>query len=85
MGYFYSYESGLYFRGSTIANDFPKPSLNAFRFPFTAYRINHPSFSDADVMLRVKAGDQSAFEYLLQKYRRPIVRGGPRWPPKGCR
>jgi RNA polymerase sigma-70 factor, ECF subfamily len=31
------------------------------------------SFSDADVMLRVKAGDQSAFEYLVQKYRRPIV------------
>jgi RNA polymerase sigma-70 factor (ECF subfamily) len=31
------------------------------------------SVSDADVMLRVKAGDQSAFEYLVQKYRRPIV------------
>jgi RNA polymerase sigma-70 factor (ECF subfamily) len=31
------------------------------------------SLSDADVMLRVKAGDQSAFEYLVQKYRRPIV------------
>jgi RNA polymerase sigma-70 factor (ECF subfamily) len=24
-------------------------------------------------MLRVKAGDQSAFEYLVQKYRRPLV------------
>jgi RNA polymerase sigma-70 factor, ECF subfamily len=31
------------------------------------------SLSDADVMLRVKSGDQSAFEYLVQKYRRPIV------------
>ena len=31
------------------------------------------SVSDADVMLRVKAGDDSAFEYLLQKYRRPMV------------
>src|SRR5438309_8837188 len=31
------------------------------------------SVSDADVMLRVKSGDQSAFEYLVQKYRRPIV------------
>jgi RNA polymerase sigma-70 factor, ECF subfamily len=31
------------------------------------------SQSDADVMLRVKAGDQSAFEYLVQKYRRPMV------------
>jgi len=29
--------------------------------------------SDADVMLRVKAGDQSAFEYLVHKYRRPMV------------
>jgi RNA polymerase sigma-70 factor (ECF subfamily) len=29
--------------------------------------------TDADVMLRVKAGDESAFEYLVQKYRRPMV------------
>jgi RNA polymerase sigma-70 factor, ECF subfamily len=29
--------------------------------------------SDAQVMLRVKAGDQPAFDYLVQKYRRPIV------------
>ena len=31
------------------------------------------SQSDADVMLRVRAGDQSAFDYLVQKYRRPMV------------
>jgi RNA polymerase sigma-70 factor, ECF subfamily len=29
--------------------------------------------SDAEVMLRAKAGDPSAFEYLVQKYRRPMV------------
>jgi len=29
--------------------------------------------SDAEVMLRVKAGDQPAFDYLVQKYRRPLV------------
>lgn len=29
--------------------------------------------SDADIMLRVKTGDDSAFEYLAQKYRRPMV------------
>jgi RNA polymerase sigma-70 factor (ECF subfamily) len=29
--------------------------------------------SDADVMLRVKTGDESAFAYLVHKYRRPIV------------
>jgi len=29
--------------------------------------------SDAEIMLRAKAGDQSAFDHLVQKYRRPIV------------
>jgi len=28
---------------------------------------------DAEVMLRVKAGDDSAFQYLVEKYRRPMV------------
>jgi RNA polymerase sigma-70 factor, ECF subfamily len=32
-----------------------------------------PTVSDAEVMLRVKAGDDAAFEYLVQKYRRPMV------------
>jgi len=31
------------------------------------------AISDIDVMLRVKAGDESAFAYLVQKYRRPMV------------
>jgi RNA polymerase sigma-70 factor (ECF subfamily) len=31
------------------------------------------AFTDADIMLRVKAGDDSAFEYLVQKYRRAMV------------
>ena len=29
--------------------------------------------TDAEVMLRVKAGDDSAFDFLVQKYRRPII------------
>src|SRR5437588_10361562 len=29
--------------------------------------------TDAEVMLRVKAGDEPAFDYLVQKYRRPMV------------
>ena len=29
--------------------------------------------TDAEVMLRVKAGDDSAFDSLVQKYRRPII------------
>jgi RNA polymerase sigma-70 factor, ECF subfamily len=31
------------------------------------------STSDAEVMLRVRGGDDSAFAYLVQKYRRPMV------------
>jgi RNA polymerase sigma-70 factor, ECF subfamily len=31
------------------------------------------TYTDAEVMLRVKSGDQSAFDYLVQKYRRPLV------------
>jgi RNA polymerase sigma-70 factor, ECF subfamily len=29
--------------------------------------------SDVDAMLKVKAGDEAAFTYLIQKYRRPLV------------
>src|ERR1700745_4003085 len=29
--------------------------------------------SDAEIMLRAKAGDESAFAYLVQKYRRAMV------------
>ncbi len=31
------------------------------------------AFSDAEIMLRLKAGDEAAFNYLVGKYRRPIV------------
>jgi hypothetical protein len=31
------YQSGLYFRGSSLAADRPKPALTAFRFPFVAF------------------------------------------------
>lgn len=39
--------------------------------PATAVALEQ--MSDADVMLRVKAGDDSAFDYLVEKYRRAIV------------
>ena len=29
--------------------------------------------SDADIMLRLSAGDMSGFDFLIQKYRRPII------------
>jgi RNA polymerase sigma-70 factor, ECF subfamily len=35
--------------------------------------VGSESYTDAEVMLRVKAGDQAAFDYLVQKYRRPLV------------
>jgi RNA polymerase sigma-70 factor (ECF subfamily) len=31
------------------------------------------ALSDVDLMLRVKTGDESAFAFLVQKYRRPMV------------
>ena len=40
---------------------------------FTPAFAGSESLTDADIMLRAKAGDQSAFEYLVQKYRRPMV------------
>jgi len=35
--------------------------------------VRDDALSDAQIMLQVKAGDDSAFEYLVQKYRRPMV------------
>jgi RNA polymerase sigma-70 factor (ECF subfamily) len=35
--------------------------------------VGPDSQTDAGIMLRLKAGDQAAFEYLVQKYRRPMV------------
>src|SRR5438477_4474510 len=40
---------------------------------FSPVMVAGQALSDAQVMLRAKAGDQSAFEYLVQKYRRPMV------------
>lgn len=31
------------------------------------------SLSDAEIMLRVKAGDDAAFDHLVEKFRRPLV------------
>ncbi len=36
-------------------------------------RPDYTTLSDADVMLRVKAGDDAAFDYLVDKFRRPLV------------
>ena len=50
--------------------------------PVTAERREQPiagtnalteSLTDAEIMLKVKEGDDSAFSYLIEKYRRPII------------
>src|SRR5271165_4834109 len=40
---------------------------------FSTALVGGEAISDAAIMLRVKAGDQAAFDYLVQKYRRPMV------------
>ena len=35
--------------------------------------VNYEAMVDADVMLRVKEGDDAAFEYLVTKFRRPML------------
>jgi hypothetical protein len=37
-GYEYSLQSGVFARGTTVAQDTPKPSFTAMRFPFVGYR-----------------------------------------------
>ena len=54
-------------RGMLMAAMTPQPAA-AFRRLAGAETL-----SDAEIMLRAKAGDQSAFDYLVQKYRRPMV------------
>jgi RNA polymerase sigma-70 factor, ECF subfamily len=39
----------------------------------SAPAVSVEAASDVDAMLRVKAGDESAFAFLVQKYRRPLV------------
>ena len=40
--------------------------------PFSALAVGEET-TDAQVMLRVKAGDEASFDYLVQKYRRPMI------------
>jgi len=68
--------SGVEISVSTAAID--RGLLMAATTPQTSATLPGPmpggdSSTDAEVMLRVKAGDQGAFDYLVQKYRRPMV------------
>jgi hypothetical protein len=50
------YQSGLYFRGASLAQDQPKPHLQAFRFPFVAF----PVHDGITVWGRTPAGRQAS-------------------------
>jgi RNA polymerase sigma-70 factor, ECF subfamily len=51
----------------------PPPSSSAPVAMANSIVSTDAAVSDVDVMLRVKTGDESAFAYLVQKYRRPMV------------
>jgi RNA polymerase sigma-70 factor (ECF subfamily) len=55
-------------RGALMAAMGPPPVSS-----FQPAMAGAEGYTDAEVMLRVKAGDESAFDYLVQKYRRPLV------------
>jgi RNA polymerase sigma-70 factor, ECF subfamily len=57
-------------QGLLMAATTPTPPSAAAFLPASA---GGEAPSDAEIMLRVKTGDQSAFEYLVQKYRRPMI------------
>jgi RNA polymerase sigma-70 factor (ECF subfamily) len=60
-------DRGLLGFAGTAPSSVPRAGLNSNAGNAPA------SDPDADVMLRVKSGDESAFGYLVQKYRRPMV------------
>jgi hypothetical protein len=61
-----TFEAGLYFRGATVAEDRPKPSMYAFRFPFVAYSRKSgfifwgrtPTSTPGSVSIQVQEGGQ---------------------------
>ena len=57
---------------SSVALNFGLPAVG-MRSQAGGASANSGETTDAEVMLRVKAGDDSAFDFLVQKYRRPII------------
>jgi RNA polymerase sigma-70 factor (ECF subfamily) len=57
---------------SSVALDRGLLSL-ADAVPPSRAAVSLNGLTDAEVMLRVKAGDEPSFDYLVQKYRRPMV------------
>jgi len=63
-------ERGIFAQGAAPES---KAAVRRYDDPAAAYRLGTDTRDDASVMLRVKAGDDSAFDYLVAKYRRPMV------------
>lgn len=57
---------------SSVALNYGLPGVGA-RSGTTASDLVARDLSDAEMMLRVKTGDDSAFNFLVQKYHRPII------------
>jgi RNA polymerase sigma-70 factor, ECF subfamily len=57
---------------SSVALNYGLPAMGV-RAKAETPGANAGESTDAEVMLRVKAGDDSAFDFLVQKYRRPII------------
>ena len=55
-------------RGMLMSATTPQPASG-----FSPALAGAEGLTDAEIMLRAKAGDQQAFNYLVQKYRRPMV------------
>lgn len=61
-----------------VTSDVTSVALNqpmgaGYEPPAAVTRTTLEQLSDAEVMLRVKAGDDAAFDYLVAKFRRPMV------------
>jgi RNA polymerase sigma-70 factor (ECF subfamily) len=69
-----SEHEGVYSDVSSVAMDGAVFALQSqAAMPRTQAFQPGDGLSDAEIMLRVKAGDEAAFGYLVQKYRRPMV------------
>src|SRR3984957_11501503 len=70
-----SRRAGVRTRVSTAALDGSvlMAGANPRPMPLPAAIAGTEGYTDAEIMLRVKAGDDFAFDYLVQKYRRPVV------------
>ena len=78
-----TYQSGLYFRGPTVAEDRPKEVQRAFRFPFVAYHPGSrltfwgrtPSSVGGKVTIQIRPGSQWRNALTIQADRHGIFRG----------